>query len=115
MQMVTTSDPARDDLEPWAAFIDQFTPMSKRLVITKPVVQEIAEGRDIIIPDSAKRVSKEFGLEAVVIKMADDVDPVVEVGDTVLIPEFAGVPIVVGIEVPFWMVGEGDILAVLRR
>ncbi len=114
-QTATVIDIARDDMAPWQPFLDSITPMSKRLVITKPVVQEIQESRTIIIPESAKRVDKEFGLEAVVLKMASDVDGSVQVGDTVIIPEFAGTPIVLGIEVPFWMVGEGDIIAVVRK
>lgn len=115
MQTVTTTDVARDDIKPWEPFLNSITPMSKRLIVTKPVVQEIQEARAIIIPDTAKRVDKEFGLECKVLKMADDVDDAIQVDDTIIIPEFAGTPIVLGIEVPFWMCGEGDVIAVVRR
>ena len=113
-QTVSVVDVARDDMAPWQPFLDAIHPMSKRLITTKPKVQEIQEERFIIIPDTAKRVDKEFGLEAVVLKVARDVDDDIQVGDTIIIPEFAGVPIVLGVEVPFWMVGEGDVIAVVR-
>jgi hypothetical protein len=37
----------------------------------------------------------------------------ITVGSVVIIPEFAGVPLVIGVEVPFWAVGLGDIMAVV--
>jgi co-chaperonin GroES (HSP10) len=89
--------------------------MSKRLVVTKPVVQDIKESRSIIIPETAKKVPKEFGLECTVLKAHPDVDPSIPVGATIIIPEFAGNPIVIGVEVPFWMVGEGDVMAVVSE
>ncbi len=113
-QTVTVVDVARDDIKPWRAFIRQYHPMKGRLVVTKPKVQEIQESRTIIIPDSAKRVDKEFGLECQVLKVHPDIEVPVRVGDTVIIPEFAGTPIVLGVEVPFWSLGEGDIMAVIR-
>jgi co-chaperonin GroES (HSP10) len=88
-------------------------PMSKRLIVTKPKVQEIKENRYIIIPETAKSICKEFGLETTVLKMAPDVTQDVKVGDTVLIAEFAGVPLVIDTAVPFWSIGEGDMLAVI--
>jgi co-chaperonin GroES (HSP10) len=103
----------RDDVAAWQPFLDRFRPMSKRIVITKPVVQEIKESRYILIPDTAKSISKEFGLECVVLKRHPDVEMSIQVGDTVIIPEFAGTPIVMGVEVPFWVVGEGDIMGVV--
>jgi co-chaperonin GroES (HSP10) len=102
----------RDSLADWEPLLARITPMSKRIIITKPKVQEISESRTIIVPDSAKKISKEFGLEATVLKRANDVIDAIQVGDRIIIPEFAGTPIVIGVEVPFWMVGEGDVMLV---
>ncbi len=112
-QTVTVVDTPRDEVELWRGFIDAYHPMRGRLVVTKPKVQEIQESRTIIIPDTAKRVDKEFGLECQVLKTHPDIDIPVSVGDTIIIPEFAGTPIVLGVEVPFWSLGEGDIMAVI--
>ena len=111
---VNVLDVARDDLAPWQQFLDNFTPTPFRVVVTKPIVQEISESRTIIIPETAKRVDKEFGLECKVLKIGSKVASEVEVGDIVIIPEFAGIPVVLGIVVPFWMVGDGDIMAVIK-
>jgi len=115
-QTVTVQDQIpRDSIDKWEPFLASFHPMPGRLVITKPIVQEIQEERTIIIPDTAKRVDKEFGLEARVLLKASNVDEAIQVGDTVIIPEFGGTPIVLGVEVPFWTCGEGDIIAVIKE
>lgn len=111
---VQVLDVVRDEVELWQQFIDHIAPTPYRVIVTKPIVQEISESRTIIIPETAKRVDKEFGLECKVLKIGSKVEAAVEVGDIVIIPEFAGIPIVLGIEVPFWMVGEGDIMAVIK-
>lgn len=104
-----------EELARWESFVAQVTPMAGRLLVTKPVCQEIAESRTIIIPESARRVSKEFGLECRVLKKGRGVSSDITVDDIVLIPEFAGVPLVIGTDVPFWLVGEGDILAIRKE
>ena len=111
---VQVVDVVRDKVELWESFIDSIDPTSYRVIVTKPIVQEISESRTIIIPETAKRIDKEFGLECKVLKIGALVAAEVEVGDIVIIPEFAGIPIVLGIEVPFWMVGEGDIMAIIK-
>ena len=89
-------------------------PMTSRLIVTKPKVQEISESRTIVLPDNRRSIDKEFGLETVVLKIGAGVTDEIAVGDTVLIGEFAGVPLVLDTAVPFWSIGEGDIMAVLK-
>jgi co-chaperonin GroES (HSP10) len=106
----------RDDIAEWEHLLARVIPMRGRLITTKPEVRQIKSSREIIIPDTAKSISKEFGLECRVLKinpydMAECQD--ITVGSVVIIPEFAGVPLVIGVEVPFWAVGLGDIMAVV--
>lgn len=109
MRVKVTYDPLTPEAQ---ALLDKVRPMSKRIIITRPKLQDRKSG-NIVIPDAARADRAEFGLQARVLKRADDVDPTIAVGDTVVIPEFAGVPMAVEDRVPFWMVGEGDVMAVV--
>lgn len=89
-------------------------PLSSRMVVTKPEVSAYHSARvldsGVRIPDFVVSSLKEFGMRATVLKVGPNVYEQINPGDEVVIPEFAGKPVYLGFETPYFVIGEGDVL-----
>jgi len=102
--------------------LERIDPRGARVIITKPDVAAPYQGHQtqggMFVPDQAKRALREWGLLAKVLKIAPlalEECPELEPGDLVLLPEYAGIPLYLGRETPYWIVGVGDILCRVER
>lgn len=111
-----------DDADARAAEIELFThirPTGARLVVTKPTIAAYHSSRitagGIEVPDMALRALKEFGLLAWILKVGPLCTQDIAAGMAAIIPEFGGKPIYLHRETPYWIIGEGEILALLTN
>lgn len=93
--------------------IDHLELRSGRVLVEPPKLRERTVKGKLIIPDKAREYNREYGMECRVIKGAHDTKDDVSPGDRVIIPEYAGTPIWIDGQTPFWTVGVGDIIAKL--
>jgi co-chaperonin GroES (HSP10) len=97
--------------------LDHILPLGARVITSKPTVSVYGGGREtlggVIIPDEAMRGLKEFGMIAWILKTGPDVGPEIIAGRACLIPEYAGKPLYLHRITPYYIVGEGDIMAVI--
>lgn len=111
---VDLSDVAKE-----AEVFKHLRPLGARMITSKPQLQLDATdvGREsaggIAIPDVVAHGMKEFGLIAWVLALGDDMPNEVLPGLAVLVPEFAGKPIYLHRATPYYIMGEGDVLAVV--
>ena len=98
--------------------IQSIEPTTHRMLVSKPVltahtssqVLNVA-GKRIIVPDRIARMMTEFGMLVTVHKSSD---PNFKEGEEIIIPQFAGVPVYIGQETPFWIIGAGDVMARIK-
>lgn len=98
--------------------LDKIKPTSGRLVVTKP--SPLTEGgihkldsEVLYTPSHSAEHRRQYGVKCKVLRIAPDVHEC-SVGDTIIIGEFAGTPIYdEDRELPYWLIGEGQIIAVL--
>ena len=97
--------------------LDHIKPLGARLITSKPMVSAYGGGRETLggvqIPDDALRGLKEFGMIAWVLKTGPDVCNDIRAGRACLIPEYAGKPIYLHRTTPYYILGEGDVMAVI--
>ncbi len=98
-------------------FLDRLNPCPGRVLVSKPEVSAYHSGRQldsgVIIPDIAARVLREFGLICTIFKVGPGVDPDIVPGTQAIISEFSGKPIFIGREVPYWILGEDEIMLII--
>jgi len=94
--------------------LERLDPRGSRIIISKPEAscpeEYVREGVVVL----GGTVAREFGLIAKVLKCSPQVKaefPELEYGDLILVTEFAGIPLYLGRETPYWIVGTGDIIA----
>jgi co-chaperonin GroES (HSP10) len=104
------------------AILDRLEPRGARIIVTRPDVAVPHESYitpgGIHVPDEARRVLREWGLIAKVLKVSSEVKEIwteIAQGDIVLVTEFAGVPLYLGRETPYWIIGVGDVLCRVGR
>ena len=98
--------------------LSNLRPTTGKLVVTKPIPLEEAGERQLpgglLAPSRADIHRRQYGVVCEVLKVAGDVYSV-QPGQRVIVGEFAGTPIhAEGIEQPFWLIGEGHIIAVVE-
>lgn len=96
-----------------AKLIDRLVPASKRILVTKPQIggdrSASVRASGLHVPDIAMGSMAESGLMATVLACNNDVDPDIQPGMEVIVPEFCGHPIFLGQETPYWYIAEGDV------
>lgn len=101
-----------------AALLDRLTPASKRLIVSKPSVggnrSASMRASGLHIPDIAMGQMAESGVMATVFAAADDVDPDIQPGCEVVVPEYSGLPLFLGRETPYWYIAEGDVQVIVE-
>jgi hypothetical protein len=109
-----------DDPDARLAEVELFThlkPAGSRLVVTKPTIAAYNSTRvttgGIDVPDLAIRALKEFGLLAWILSVGPHCSPEIVPGMAAIIPEYGGKPIYLNRATPYWIIGEGDILALV--
>jgi len=111
-----------DDAEVRAAEVEVFShlrPAGARLLVTRPTIAAYHSSRitagGIEVPDVAIRALKEYGLLSWILSVgpacSDDIQP----GMAAIIPEYGGKPIYLHRQTPYWIIGEGEILALLTN
>lgn len=99
-------------------------PRPGRLITTRPEVAALSTSHRMAsglhIPDQAIRSLREFGLRCEILRISfDDVamldEQGVYEGSTVIVPEYAGTPLWLGGETPWWIVSIGDLMCVIQR
>ena len=92
-------------------------PLGTRMITSKPQVSAYSGGREtaggITIPDEAFRGLKEYGMIAWILKVGEGCGPDIIAGRACLIPEYAGKPIYLHRTTPYYIMGEGDVMAVI--
>ena len=98
---------------------DYVTPVGSRMLVSKPkaigrskVKQSAGEhGKSILLVASEAEERREYGSVAKVFKVGEEVTKY-HIGDTVLLAQFAGIPIFTDAgETPTWIVTEDEVLA----
>lgn len=94
-------------------------PVGPRLLVWKPrgsvtTLRKTPGG--ILIPQASEVTAREHGLVCEILKIGDSCESHWEVGDIVLIPTYAGIPVYIHSESSdAWLIGEGDILAKVNK
>lgn len=92
---------------------------AKRILVTKPTtlapegVRQLANST-LFAPSQSEGSRKPYGLQATVLSTGGSLALDIREGDTVIVGEFAGVPLFHdGREAPWWIVGESDCMAII--
>jgi len=108
-----------ENVDATPAILQYIHPRAHRLIVDKPKPLMVEGPRKLpsglYAPAQEDRYRREFGCSARVLKIHPDDTHGLRPGDEVLIPEFSGSPIYLGKETPYWIVGEGDVMAVIDR
>jgi hypothetical protein len=111
--LYNTETEAEVDLD----LLSRISPRPGRIIVSKPEISAYHGGRllnsGLMVPEVARSVMKEFGLICTVLKVGPDVDPEVQAGAAAVIPEYAGMPMYLGRETPYWILGEQEIMVIL--
>lgn len=106
------------DLEPEQhALLATLTPKSGRIIVRKPQLLENKDARrldsGLFMPDRQTFLYNEWGLKALVLKPGPNCEEDILPGRWVIISEFSGAPVYITETTPFWIVGDGDVMAVI--
>ena len=91
-------------------------PRGSRWIGTRPDVAAPHLGYQLpsglVAPDVAARTLREWGLCAKILKISPLIaeENELQIGDIVIVPEYAGTPLYLGRETPFWIYGVDDAL-----
>ena len=102
------------------SLLKRINPVGQRIVVNRPEIAAPYVGgyvnsAGLAIPDMAKRALKEWGLLAKILKVSPDVtDDMLVPGSIVLIAEYAGIPLYLGRETPYWIIGTGDVMCIVE-
>lgn len=92
-------------------------PRPGRLIVNRPrPLQEEGPRKlrsGLYAPAQEERVRREFGCSALVLKVCATDTHGIAPGDEVIIPEYGGTPLYWDRELPYWIIGEGDVMAVI--
>lgn len=66
-------------------------------------------------PAQSESRRREFGMSAMVLKVHPDDLHGIAPGDEVIVGEFTGNPVYRHLETPYWIIGEGDVMATVNR
>lgn len=93
-------------------------PIDNKLVVTKPRGAGIPRPRKsaggILLPEQSEIHSREYGLVCRVLKSGPKCELAWHAGDTVLVAEFAGIPLFShNEEIRCWLISEAEVLAVV--
>lgn len=97
--------------------LERIEPRGARVIVTRPDVAAPNTGYvtsgGLHVPDEARRVLREWGLMAKVLRVSKEVEEEwsdIRPGDLVLLTEYAGIPLYLGRETPYWIIGVDDVL-----
>lgn len=112
-----------DDQAYMEALFEALSPCPGRLIVTKPEVAAAHKQRvltsGLYAPDRKSVFEREYGLRCTVLKMhKKDAQAMVEgirPGVDVVLAEHCGHPVYLGRETPWWIVGLGEVIAVIEE
>ncbi len=94
-------------------------PRRGRLICHKP--KPLTEGgprklkNGLYAPAQDSKRRNEFGMSAVVLRVNPDDTHGIVPGDEIIVGEFSGTPVYRHLETPYWIIGEGDVMALINR